>query len=243
MRLFIKKFRSVFMTLVVLVGVLPVYSMTALAEDSQFTVNIEVDSSLGWGEVALYGWDGIDIGAWPGTKLTGSDNKYTTNVTVSGETFNCIVNNNNNDGQTSDIEGIDATKGSCTIVIAADKSFTVTYPDGQQQEVETADIKVTVKLDSSIAWDSVFLHTWDTTSSNTTWPGSEMTAADGAYTLTIPVATTRETFCAIAHDNNGAQTVDVKDISTTSGDVVITLSGDVSDAEGDAGKFLATLTY
>lgn len=66
-----------------------------------------------WAEMALYCWDGYDVGAWPGLLLTEKetiDGKeffvYEFPESAYGLTTNIIFNNNNNGEQTQDITGV-----------------------------------------------------------------------------------------------------------------------------------------
>lgn len=92
-------------------------------------------------------------------------------------------------------------------------------------------LTVKVKLDSSLAWDACSLYYWTEEKTDyTTWPGTEMTKGDDGYTLEVTID--GDVFNLIPN-GGGVQTADIKDVSTTSGTVVVTVAADLT----------ATVTY
>ncbi len=80
--------------------------------DALAGISIRFTTPEGWGDAYLYAWDAAGnwiAGAWPGSKVTTTDEDgyYVYTMEVGVESVNIIINNGNNK-QTSDIEGITA---------------------------------------------------------------------------------------------------------------------------------------
>ena len=101
------------------------------------------------------------------------------------------------------------------------------------------DLKVTVKW-AGAAGEDVSLWCWEDGGANFTggnWPGKKMTKVDNeTYEITIKVDAAK--VCMIPSHASQGQTVDIKDIDTTKGDVTITIG-----EKGTDGKWTGTATY
>ena len=156
----------------------------------------------------LYAWDdngGTLNGAWPGKQLTqkDTDGYYYLELDVDGS-YNVIFNDGNGT-QTGNIEGL---AGSTTFTV--DSKYTspsqVTVPTDKV-------IKITVKPYSS---NVPYIYVW-TTNGNLTgeWPGKQLEEKDsnGNYVYTVEGY---ESINCIINDGNGAQTADIKAITSDS---------------------------
>ena len=112
-----KKFRKAIVALLAMVMVLGCFAVTASADEAKVKVTVIWDGADGQA-TSLYGWEGVDLGGWPGKEMTKVDAKtYTYEIAPTGDTCNLIANNSL--GQTVDITAVDTTKGEITITIGA----------------------------------------------------------------------------------------------------------------------------
>lgn len=121
---------------------------------------------------------------------------------------------------------------------------TVVAPTGEVQEPETTtaaetvashNVTVKVTVDSSLAWEKVYLYSWTDAGNNGEWPGTEMTKDGDVYTLTLSDVDTA-TMNMIVNNGDGKQTIDISNISVAGDTVEINVTAQ-TDAEG---KYVAT---
>lgn len=95
-------------------------------------ITLYVKNNAGWDKVALYGYDGADLGNWGGTLLTADENNegWLTITTTLTQAASLIFNNNGAGKQSPDWKY--ATAGTYWVTIAEDNTYTTskTAPTG-----------------------------------------------------------------------------------------------------------------
>ena len=112
-----KKFRKLIVAVMAMALALGMLTMTASAAEDTVKVTVIWEAAEGQ-DTSLYGWEGVDLGGWPGTKMTYADGKYTLDITPTGST--CMLITNNGLGQTADLGPVDLSTGYVTITVADD---------------------------------------------------------------------------------------------------------------------------
>lgn len=130
MKKIIKKLIAVTLTLVMVLAM----SVPTLAAENTLTVKVKLDSSINWSKCSLYYWTNskFDYVAWPGSEMTKSDDGYTLDIKVDGDTVNLIVDDGQEKAgkQTKDIKDVSTSKGTVVITVDKDLNTTVTYETG-----------------------------------------------------------------------------------------------------------------
>lgn len=112
-----KKFRKLIVAVMAMALALGMLTMTASAAEDTVKVTVIWADAAG-ADTSLYGWEGVDLGGWPGTAMTKvNDTTYTLDITPTGDT--CMLIPNNANGQTVDLGPVDLTKGDITITLGA----------------------------------------------------------------------------------------------------------------------------
>lgn len=112
-----KKFRKLIVAVMAMALALGMLTMTASAAEDTVKVTVIWADAAG-ADTSLYGWEGVDLGGWPGTAMTKvNDTTYTLDITPAGDT--CMLIPYNANGQTVDLGPVDLTKGDITITIGA----------------------------------------------------------------------------------------------------------------------------
>lgn len=113
-----KKFKKVIVALLAMVMVLG--CLTVAASAAEDTVKVTVIWEGTEGTVNLYGWEGVDLGGWPGKQMTKVDAKtFTYDITPKGATCNLIADLGDKQPQTVDIKSVATDKGDITITVGA----------------------------------------------------------------------------------------------------------------------------
>jgi hypothetical protein len=100
--------------------------------------------------------------------------------------------------------------------------------------VAFADDGVTITIEAHESWDACYVYTWGATGMGE-WPGMKLTAgADGKYTVTISGAFDG---MVVSAGNGKPQTVDIKDLDLTKGEILITVG------EVENGKHTYSVSY
>ena len=170
------------------------YVMTAGAADPTLPSDAKAvklyahKEGTAWAEMALYGWDGYDFGAWPGILLTEKetiDGKeffvYEFPVSAYGITTNIIFNNNNKGEQTQDITGVVLNRDYYYIIPAeAENGKFMAYEMGTEP-VKPVEPSFPVLTE----------HSWGVIGTFNGWAGDvAMEIVDGVATATIEIADT-----------------------------------------------------
>lgn len=142
-----------------------------------------------WENVYAYAWAGDEqfAGDWPGTKLTANDaGEYTWSTTESPTN---IIFNDGGSNQTADLVFMDGGKYNSQGRIITLNDYTATFTtDG--------------------GWETVYAYAWNGDDKPLgEWPGTEMTPADGKFTITIQAEKAPTNI--IFHNNAGQQTPDL----------------------------------
>lgn len=162
----------------------------------------------------------------------GWDNSYVTEVTAEGGNGLVTVATDNSKVTIS----INKTTKKVTTTVVA--------PTGEVQEPETTtaaetvashNVTVKVTVDSSLAWEKVYLYSWTDAGNNGEWPGTEMTKDGDVYTVTLSDIDAA-TMNMIVNNGDGKQTIDISNISVAGDTVEINVTAQ-TDAEG---KYVAT---
>lgn len=92
----------------------------------------------------------------------------------------------------------------------------------------TGNLTIHAKVPSS--WETAYLYAW-ASEPYVAWPGSEMTAADGWYTIEIPTSYSN---IIVAEKNGGEQTVDLSLAGVTETEIWVTLGEKNSEGKYEA---------
>ena len=112
-----KKFKKLIVAVMAMALALGMLTMTASAAEDTVKVTVIWDDAAG-ADTSLYGWEGVELGGWPGTQMTKVDDKtYTLDVTPTGDT--CMLIPNNANGQTIDLGPVELKNGDITLTIGA----------------------------------------------------------------------------------------------------------------------------
>ena len=99
------------------------------------------------------------------------------------------------------------------------------------ETIAEKNVTIKVTLDSSIAWEKVFLYAWNG-GDNNEWPGVELVKDGDVYSVTIPV--THAKMNMIINNGDGEQTIDIEDIDVTGDAVEITVGAKNADGKYEA---------
>lgn len=163
-------------------------------------------NTQGWSDVYAYGWssesNAYTTGSWPGYKMNQlTDTLWSTLIPTN---LSGLIFNNNDESQTVNIEDSTLTNG--TVFIASDDV------DGENHNYITNDYVSSGKrvfFVNSPEWENVSLHRWGGSTTNTVWPGLEMTQIGSTemYYVDIPTDTTGIIF---NNNDNGEQTANIE---------------------------------
>lgn len=171
-------------------------------------IKIHVIAPEAWENVYAYTYNPEQCGTWPGTQLTDG-------MIEIPAAFEGFIVNNGAGIQTGDIKDIDLTKEEVWVVVAEDCSYALFYNEADVVlPTPAATIKINVVAEH---WNAIYAYTFNPTSCGT-WPGTLV--ENGAF----EVAATFEGL--VLHNNEGAQTADIKDIDLTKEEVWITVNED-----------------
>lgn len=167
----------------------------------------------------VYAWKGSNTalaGAWPGTKMTETEDGYYKLDLNSKDAFNVVINNGSG-RQTKDITEL---QGGNWITVKSDMSYIIDKTDSSQTEVTYNDI-IYVNADSA-----PYVYAWK--GSNTalagSWPGTRLTQKneEGYYVLDLNCT---DEYNVVLNNGSGKQT---KDITGLLGGTWIKLNSDMS---------------
>ncbi len=177
------------------------------------SVILHVQNAQNWDKVYAHLWNTVGSNtSWPGTEMTANplnDGWFDMTIKVAANTTAGLVLNNNSGAQTNDIAI--PNQEEVFIVIGADRAFTILDAAPEGWLTEAPNTTVNLHVQNAQNWDKVYAHLWNTVGSNTSWPGTEMTANplnDGWFDMTIQVAPDT-TAGAVLNNNAGTQTNDV----------------------------------
>ena len=199
---------------------------------NDYTATFKTD---GMTEVWAYAWNGDDkpLGEWPGTQMTASGDGQFSIAIKAEEAPKYIIFHNNAGQQTDDLD----------------------FEDGKAYVYNLNDYTATFTTDA--AWDKVYAYAWSgDTKFLGDFPGQELTATEGVYTLAFKAFKAPESILF----NSGTDAGKTPDMGFTSGRKYVwntTLNPlfklEASDAKIPAGttvevkdkedKVVATLTY
>jgi hypothetical protein len=170
-----------------------------------FTVKWKVTEGS-WTDMYIYAWQ-IDndtqqpFGAWPGTKVNaGSDGWYVVNIT-DGLTVGIVINGGSGQPQLGDIKPLSAD--ACYNVNLQARTYNpVNCDTGEPAFTPAYTIKWKV---TAGAWNEMYIYAYAGNPEKLygDWPGRQVTATGGWYSVTIPEGQTAGK--VIFNDNSGSQ--------------------------------------
>ncbi len=215
-----KRWLCLAIALVMVLGMLPGYALSAQADDGDASapleITIHVQNTQNWDPLNLYVWGTQDANTsdWPGNPMTANPNNdgwfdQTMHIDAGGEAG--VIPNNGSGAQTQDIMLSEA--GHYWITINEDNSASIlTYAPqgwvGQEPQV----YPVTIYAQKPESWNALYAHIWGSVGSDTEWPGAAMEANNANadwFQIEARFAQGSE-LGMVLHNNAGTQTADVK---------------------------------
>ena len=190
-----KKIATFFATLLLLMT-------TMFANAAEYSVYF--DNTAKWSKVNVYGWNGIDFGAWPGKTVTTKTDEgyYKVTVTANADPSTLgakIIFNNGSGTQTGDLAWV------TNAIYTKNGNSGKIYGGG---EIEMKEFKI--YFDNSTAkWSKINIYGWNGVNFGA-WPGSQITTKteDGYYVVTVK-ETVSPAGSSIIFNSGSAQTSDL----------------------------------
>ena len=159
----------------------------AIYEPSKTTFTAKYYNSKGWEDVYAYTYNAETMGGWPGTKLTPSaDGLYEVSF-ASLDAPEKIIFNNGNSGDGNQTDNLD-------------------FVDGAAYCFDGEGVIYNFSFSTNKGWSNIYAYTYaNETPQIGSWPGPQITAADGSLTF---VSTTEPEY-VIFNNGSGAQTSDL----------------------------------
>ncbi len=185
--------------------------------DDSTVITVYFKNDYNWDNVYAYVWNNTTgtNNSWPGTLATyvgkDKDGNIAYSFDVDYQVYDHIIFNNNNGGQTSDLELTSETKG-----FTFDGSA---YTYSPYVDINTSEI--TVYFKNTDNWDSVYVYLWNNASGNKNaeWPGVKLESigTDGGYQVYSVTVNLTEYDMIIFDNNSGKQTSNLSLSVTTTG--------------------------
>ena len=173
-----------------------------VANAAEYSVYFD-NSTANWTTVNVYGWNGVDFGAWPGTAITEQTDEgyYVVTVTADADpsTLGAKIIFNNGSKQTADLVWV-------TNAIYNQSGNTGSLYGGGEVEM----FEFSIYFDNSTAnWSTVNVYGWNGVNFGG-WPGTAITeqTAEGYYKVTVK-ETVSPAGANIIFNDGGAQTSDL----------------------------------
>ena len=195
------------------------YAGATITDPVTATEPITVYVKGDFGPAYLYTWGGVDVGAWPGTKmqttLINGQTWFYHTMPASVTSFNMIVNQGDGQPQSNNYEGVTSTVylkyngGGNNLTTVSGMAEYPIQPWYEQGEVCAFFVDIA-------GWDNIHAHVWGAAGnySGGAWPGQTCTLlgcneyGQKLYKWTYTGALTTLPEKIIFHNNNGSQTAD-----------------------------------